>query len=252
MFDTDIPDQYRADIWEKDFDAALEKGGKLPNLTLMSLPADHTGGGPGPVEQVADNDLAVGRMIDDISHSKYWSSSAVFVLEDDTQAGTDHIDGHRGPLYVASPYINHQAINSEYFTQLNVVKTIEQILGIQPMNQEDRAAEPMWSAFSDEADLTPFNGVDVPAAQPPAPPTPVSAAACSSQAPSAVQTTATPPWTTVAGASALDVAAGDTYYAVKNGCVQGDIITRTAANGGIGTLAQGWLADFGITDSLHQ
>ncbi len=250
MFDTDIPDQYRADIWEKDFDAALEKGGKLPNLTLMSLPADHTGGGPAPVEQVAD--LAVGRMIDDISHSKYWSSSAVFVLEDDTQAGTDHIDGHRGPLYVASPYVNHDAINSEYFTQLNAVKTIEQILGIQPMNQEDRAAEPMWSAFTDDADLTPFDALPVPAAEPPAPPTPVSAATCSSQAPSAAQTTATPPWTTVAGASALDVVAGDTYYAVKNGCVQADIGTRTAGNGGLGTLGAGWLADFGVTDSLHQ
>src|SRR5262249_8658318 len=144
------------------------------------------------------------------------------------------------------------AINSEYFTQLNVVKTIEQILGIQPMNQEDRAAEPMWSAFTDEPDLTPFNHVDVPAAQPPAPPAPVTAAACNSAAPSAASTTAPPPWTTVAGASALDVAAGDTYYAVKNGCVQGDIVTRTAANGGIGTLGQGWLADFGILDNLHQ
>ena len=251
MFDTDIPDQYRADIWEKDFDAALDSG-KLPNLTLMSLPADHTGGGPGPVEQVADNDLAVGRIVSDISNSKIWKKSAVFVLEDDTQAGTDHIDGHRGPLWIASPYVNHDAINSEYFTQLNVVKTIEQILGIQPMNQEDRAAEPMWSAFSDTPDLTPFNAVDVPAAQPPAPPAPVSAATCSSQAPSAAQTTATPPWTTIAGASALDVAAGDTYYAVKNGCVQADIGTRTAGNGGVGTLGAGWLADFGVTDSLHQ
>ncbi|HEY6887616.1 MAG TPA: bifunctional YncE family protein/alkaline phosphatase family protein [Solirubrobacter sp.] len=251
MFDTDIPDQYRADIWEKDFDAALDSG-KLPNLTLMSLPADHTGGGPGPVEQVADNDLAVGRIVSDISNSKVWKNSAVFVLEDDTQAGTDHIDGHRGPLYIASPYVDHDAINSEYFTQLNVVKTIEQILGIQPMNQEDRAAEPMWSAFSDTPDLTPFNAVDVPAAQPPAPPAPVSAAACSSQAPSAAQTTATPPWTTIAGNSALDVVAGDTYYAVKNGCVQGDIVTRAAANGGQGTLGAGWLADFGVTDSLHQ
>ncbi len=251
MFDTDIPDQYRADIWEQDFDAAL-KSGKLPNLTLMSLPADHTGGGPGPVEQVADNDLAVGRIVDDLSHSRYWSSSAVFVLEDDTQAGTDHIDGHRGPLWVASPYVDHDAINSEYFTQLNVVKTIEQILGIQPMNQEDRAAEPMWSAFTDQPDLTPFNALPVPAAAPPAPPAPVSAAACSSQAPSAAQTSATPPWTTIAGASALDVVAGDSYYAVKNGCVQADIITRTAANGGLGTLGAGWLADFGVTDSLHQ
>ena len=169
MFDTDIPDQYRADIWKQDFDAEVKKN-KVPNLTLMSLPADHTGGGPGPVEQVADNDLAVGRIVDDISNSKIWDSSAVFVLEDDTQAGTDHIDGHRGPLWIASPYVTHDAIDSEYFTQLNVVKTIEQILGIQPMNQEDRAAEPMWSAFTNTPDLTPFTAQPVPDAQPPAPP----------------------------------------------------------------------------------
>src|SRR6201999_1161085 len=143
----------------------------------------------------ADNDLAVGRIVDDISNSKIWDSSAVFVLEDDTQAGTDHIDGHRGPLWIASPYVTHDAINSEYFTQLNVVKTIEQVLGIQPMNQEDRAAEPMWSAFTDKADLTPSAAPPAPAAAPPAPPAPVTAATCSSQAPSAVQTSATPPWT---------------------------------------------------------
>ena len=251
MFDTDIPDQYRTDIWEKDFDAVLDSG-KLPNLTLMSLPADHTGGGPGPVEQVADNDLAVGRIIDDISHSRFWNSSAVFVLEDDTQAGTDHIDGHRGPLYVASPYVNRGAIDSEYFTQLNVVKTIEQILGIQPMNQEDRAAEPMWSAFNNTPDLTPYNALPVPAAAPPAPPTPVNAATCSSQAPSAVSTNVKPPWTELSANETLDWLSGDTYYAVRNGCVEADIVTRTAANGGQGTFAPGWLANFGITDNLHQ
>src|SRR6201999_73929 len=144
------------------------------------------------------------------------------------------------------------AIDSEYFTQLNVVKTIEQILGIQPMNQEDRAAEPMWSAFTDKPDLTPFDVLPVANVAPPPPPTPVSAATCSSKSPSAVQTTDTPPFTTIAGASALDVVAHDTYYTVKNGCVQADIVTRTAGNGGQGTLGAGWLADFGITDNLHQ
>ncbi len=159
-FDLDVPDQYRVDVWDRDFKQA-EKTGKLPNLTIMTLPDDHTAGSPDPTPtaEVADNDLAVGRVIDDISHSRFWKSSAVFVLEDDTQAGVDHVDGHRGPLWIASPYVNHDAINSDYYTQINVVKTIEQILGIQPMNQEDRAAVPMYSAFTNRPDMTPYNAV---------------------------------------------------------------------------------------------
>ena len=119
----------------------------MPNLNLVWMPDDHTAGvgtgAPNPVAEVADNDLAVGRMVDRISHSSIWKSSAVFVIEDDTQAGADHVDGHRGPLYVASPYAKRGVVDSTFYTQLNVVKTIEQILGIAPMNQEDRAAVPM-------------------------------------------------------------------------------------------------------------
>jgi YVTN family beta-propeller protein len=153
-----IPDQYRADIWEKDFKQA-EQTGKLPNLTTMTLGDDHTGGAPTSAAQVADNDLAVGRIVSDISHSQFWKSSAVFVLEDDTQAGSDHVDGHRGPLWIASPYAKRGVVNSDYFSQVNVVKTIEQILGAQPMNQMDRAAVPMFSAFTNTPDLTPYETV---------------------------------------------------------------------------------------------
>ena len=91
---------------------------------------------PDPVAQVADNDLAVGRVIDTISHSKFWKSTAIFVVEDDTQNGVDHVDGHRGPAFVVSPY-SASGVNDNYYTQLNMVRTIEQILGIPPMNQED-------------------------------------------------------------------------------------------------------------------
>jgi hypothetical protein len=161
-FDLDIPDQYRADVWQQSF-AQSEKTGQLPNLELIWMPDDHTAGvgtgDPNPVSEVADNDLAVGRMIDTISHSKFWSSSAVFVVEDDTQNGTDHVDGHRGPLLIASPYAKRGIVDSTYYTQLNVVKTIEQILGVSPMNQEDLAAEPMFNAFTNTPDLTPYNYV---------------------------------------------------------------------------------------------
>jgi YVTN family beta-propeller protein len=154
-FDTGIPDQYRTDIWERDFKQAVQSGA-LPNLTVMTLGDDHTGGAPTGAAQVADNDLAVGRIVSDVSHSPFWNDSAIFVLEDDTQAGSDHVDGHRGPLWIASPYANRGVVNSEYFSQINVVRTIEQILGAQPMNQMDRAAVPMFTAFTNKPDFTPF------------------------------------------------------------------------------------------------
>jgi len=150
-FDTDIPDQYRVDIWKQAF-AASEQTGKLANLNLLWLPDDHTAGTSGvdpfPTAQVADNDLALGRIVDTITHSQFWKNSAIFVLEDDSQAGADHIDGHRAPLYVISPYAKRGGVNNTYYSQLNVVKTIEQILGVAPMNQLDRAAEPMTNAFT--------------------------------------------------------------------------------------------------------
>ena len=106
-FDLGIPDQYRTDIWLQSFRTS-EKTGQLPNLNLIWMPDDHTAGigtgDPNPVAEVADNDLAVGRIIDTISHSKFWKSSVVFVVEDDTQNGIDHVDGHRAPLMIASPY----------------------------------------------------------------------------------------------------------------------------------------------------
>ena len=160
-FDTGIPDQYRADIWEQSF-AQSVRTGQLADLNLIYLPDDHTGLGvaplvPDPVAEVADNDLATGRIIDTISHSRFWQSSAVFVVEDDTQFGVDHVDGHRGPLLIASPYARRGIIDSTYYTQLNMLKTIEQILGIAPMNQEDRAADPMFDAFTNTPDFTPYN-----------------------------------------------------------------------------------------------
>jgi YVTN family beta-propeller protein len=158
-FDLGIPDQYRTDVWDQSFTQSVQSG-KLANLNLIWMPDDHTAGvgtgDPNPVAEVADNDLAVGRIIDTISHSPYWKSSAVFVLEDDTQNGADHVDGHRGPLLIASPYAKRGTIDDTYYTQLNVVRTAEQMLGIAPMNTEDRAAEPMTNAFTSTPNLTPY------------------------------------------------------------------------------------------------
>ncbi len=159
IFNLDIPDQYRVDIWEQAFKKA-EAANTLANLTTMWLPDDHTsgvnGGDPYPTAQVADNDLALGRIISDISHSRDWKSSAVFVLEDDPQNGVDHVDGHRSVLYLASPFARRGALDSNYYTQINVVMTIETILGIAPMNQMDRAAVPITEAFTTHANDTPY------------------------------------------------------------------------------------------------
>jgi YVTN family beta-propeller protein len=159
-FDGDVPDQYRVDIWEKAF-KRYQRRGHLPNLNLMWVPDDHTFGAgtgdPAPVASVADNDLAVGRIVSDISHSRWWKSSAVFVLEDDPQDGVDHVDGHRSVLWVASPYSRLHAVNDSYYSQINVVRTVEQILGIKPMNQEDNSASPMYDAFTDHPSYAPYD-----------------------------------------------------------------------------------------------
>jgi YVTN family beta-propeller protein len=153
-FDTSVPDVYREQIWQQDF----EKNGPS-NLNMFWLSSDHTGGPASPAAQVADNDLAVGKMVDEISHSKYWKDSAIFVVEDDSQAGLDHIDGHRAPVQIISPYAQHGVVDNHYYSQITMIRTIEQILGIKPMNQKDTAATPMAGAFTSKPNLKPFNAV---------------------------------------------------------------------------------------------
>ncbi|MGW5670343.1 alkaline phosphatase family protein [Micromonospora sp. NPDC003776] len=129
--------------------------------------------------------LVVGRIVDTISHSPYWKDSAIFVVEDDSQAGLEHVDGHRAPTQIISPWARHGVVGSHYYTQITMIRTIEQILGIHPMNQKDSAASPMRAAFTQHPDLTPFTalpnrtsltaglktapacGLDTPAAQDP-------------------------------------------------------------------------------------
>jgi YVTN family beta-propeller protein len=157
-FQLQIPDQYRVDMWDQEFKGYVAHD-DMPNLQFMWLMSDHTAGAgsgdPDPVAEVADNDLAVGRVVDKISHSKFWKSTAIFVVEDDTQNGVDHVDGHRGPAFVISPY-SAGGVQDEYDSQINMVRTIEQILGIPPMNQEDGSAEPMYSAFTATPNFAPY------------------------------------------------------------------------------------------------
>ncbi|MGW2777464.1 alkaline phosphatase family protein [Streptomyces olivaceoviridis] len=153
-FDTSIPDLYRYEIWKQDF----EKNGPA-NLNMFWLSSDHTGGPASPAAQVADNDLATGKIIDKISHSKYWKDSAIFVVEDDSQAGLDHVDGHRAPVQIISPWAQHGTVDSHYYSQITMIRTIEQILGIHPMNQKDSAATPMRGAFTRHPDYTPFTAL---------------------------------------------------------------------------------------------
>ena len=153
-FDTSVPDIYRYQIWKQDF----EKNGPA-NLNMFWYSSDHTGGPPNPAAQVADNDLAVGKMVDTISHSKYWKDSAIFVVEDDSQAGLDHVDGHRAPIQIISPYARHGVVDDHYYSQITMIRTIEQILGIHPMNQKDSAASPMQAAFTRKPNYTPFTAV---------------------------------------------------------------------------------------------
>ncbi|MGW1710735.1 alkaline phosphatase family protein [Streptomyces sp. NPDC002206] len=153
-FDTSVPDIYKEEVWEQDF----KKNGPA-NLNMFWLSNDHTGGPANAAAQVADNDLAVGKMVDEISHSKYWKDSAIFVVEDDSQAGLDHVDGHRAPVQIISPWAQHGTVDNHYYSQITMVRTIEQILGIHPMNQKDSAATPMRAAFTQHANNTPFTAL---------------------------------------------------------------------------------------------
>jgi len=147
QFDLGIPDQFRVDLWVQDFNNDVAAN-TVPSLSILWIMCDHTGGPPVPIAEEADNDLAVGRIIDYVSHSNVWSSSAIFIEEDDAQNGVDHIDGHRSPGYIVSPYaVQGGPTDNTYYTQVNMTRTMEQILGLPPMNQFDLVASPMRTSF---------------------------------------------------------------------------------------------------------
>jgi YVTN family beta-propeller protein len=149
-FNLRIPDVHRFDIWKKEFDE-FEKDDALPALSIIRLGNDHTSGtAPGslsPRALVADNDVALGQLIETISKSRYWKESAIFVVEDDAQNGPDHVDAHRSVLLAISPFVRHGVVDSTLYTTSGVLRTMELILGIPPMSQYDAAATPMYNAF---------------------------------------------------------------------------------------------------------
>lgn len=159
-YDMRIPEQVLTELFLPEF-REFVRNKNLPNLIVMLLPIDHTNGtSPGfltPRAMVADNDLAVGRIVDAVSHSPYWPTTAILVTEDDAQNGLDHVDGHRSEALVISPYARRDAVDSTLYTSINLVRTLEQIVGLPPMNQFDRAAHPMIDAFTNHPDFTPYD-----------------------------------------------------------------------------------------------
>ncbi|HJZ78525.1 MAG TPA: bifunctional YncE family protein/alkaline phosphatase family protein [Vicinamibacterales bacterium] len=161
-YDLRITEQLRADLFLQEF-REFERNQNLPALIVMLLPIDHTQGTtpgfPTPRAMVADNDRAVGRIVDAVSHSSDWPTTAIFVTEDDSQDGADHVDGHRSEALIVSPYTRRGSVDSTLYSTVNLVRTIEAVLGLPPMNQFDRAALPMALSFTNERNTAPFDAL---------------------------------------------------------------------------------------------
>lgn len=161
-YSTTIPDVARAQIFLADL-KRFEAEGKFPNLVLVQLPSNHTNGttpgGSTPKAMVADNDFALGQIVEGLSHSRFWPRMAIFVVEDDAQNGVDHVDGHRTTAFVVSPYVRRNHIDSTFYSHQSMLKTIELILGLPTMSIFDLIALDMRNSFQDEADLGPFTAV---------------------------------------------------------------------------------------------
>ena len=161
-WDLHVPDVMRAAAFIKEL-KQFEAVGKFPDFTILFLPNDHTGGAreryPAPGSQVADNDLAFGHFVEAVSHSKFWPETCIFAIEDDPQMGWDHVSGYRTTCYLVSPYTKRRQTISTQYNHLSLMRTMELILGLPPMNQMDATATPMTDCFAEAADLTPFTSV---------------------------------------------------------------------------------------------
>jgi DNA-binding beta-propeller fold protein YncE len=157
-FDMKIPDQARVDVWLKDFQEFVREG-NLPALQIMHLPGDHTSGGrpgrPTPKAHMADNDLALGRIVEAVSKSVYWKDTLLFVLEDDAQDGPDHVDSHRSVLFVISAY-NRSGVVHRFVNTTDVLGTVEDILALDKLSKFDYYGRPLREIFTVKPDLTPY------------------------------------------------------------------------------------------------
>jgi hypothetical protein len=161
-FDLDYRDTKRAERFISEL-KRFESEGEMPRLQIVRLPNDHTHGVSqgkrSPSAYVAENDLALGQIIETISHSKFWPEAAVFVVEDDAQNGPDHIDAHRTIAFAISPYIKRGTVDSMMYSTSSMLRTIELILGLKPMSQFDAAAVPMFNSFQSKPDLAPYSAL---------------------------------------------------------------------------------------------
>ncbi|MGO8699603.1 MAG: alkaline phosphatase family protein, partial [Limisphaerales bacterium] len=161
-FDLTVPDVFRAAQFIKDFQR-FEQSGQLPNLMILWLPDDHTSGtkygAPTPEAQVADNDLAFGQIVEAVAHSRFWSNTCIFAIEDDPQDGWDHVSGYRTTAYLISPYTKHHKTVHTQYNHTSILRTIELILGLPPMNQMDATATPMFDCFTSVPDFALYNAV---------------------------------------------------------------------------------------------
>jgi DNA-binding beta-propeller fold protein YncE len=158
-FDLSYPDAKRADRFIAEL-KRFEMEGDMPRLQILRLPNDHTHGATEgtltPTAYLGDNDLALGRLVEAISHSKFWPQVAIFVVEDDAQNGPDHVDAHRTSAFVISPYVKRAAVDSTLYSTSSMLRTMELILGLKPMTQFDAAARPMFASFQATPDLRPY------------------------------------------------------------------------------------------------
>jgi YVTN family beta-propeller protein len=158
-FNMAIPDQTRFAEWDREF-TAYDNTGSLPTVQFLKFPRDHTCGTspacPTPQAMVADSDLALGKLVDRVSHSQFWKDTAIFVIEDDAQDGPDHVDGHRTLAHVISPYTQTGNVDSTFYSTVAVLRTMELILGLSPMTQFDAAAIPMFRSFTDHPSFAPY------------------------------------------------------------------------------------------------
>jgi len=161
-WDLNVPDVWRARYITNQL-AQWQAAGAMPQLVLICLPNDHTSGTkanePTPSAYVADNDLAMGQIVEALSHSIFWKDMAIFAIEDDPQDGFDHVSGYRTTAYVASPYAKRKQVVSTQFSTISILRTIEQILGMPPMNQFDGSATPMFDCFTDAPNFAAFDSV---------------------------------------------------------------------------------------------
>ena len=161
-WEMNVPDQYRADVFLREL-RDFEAKGEFPALTIICLPNDHTSGtkkgAPTPAACMADNDLAFGRIVEGLSHSRFWKEMAIFGIEDDPQAGWDHVSGYRTTAYVISPYAKRKSVVSTHYNTTSIIRTLEQILGLPVMNQFDASATPMADCFTETPDFTPFTAL---------------------------------------------------------------------------------------------